>query len=113
MSKENKKYKEEKLAHQTIYNLLNQAKKEAPEEYSCYLTGDLAQQSTQMNLLQSNGISVKVNGGRPVIQDKDYNKALQLIYDTEIERWWNYHDTFINCGICTKTQWKKKWKDRK
>ena len=95
----------------SVYDLMNRANDETPKEYSCYLTGDLSQMSTQMNFLQSNGIDVKVDGGRPVIQDKDYKKAIQLIYDNETEGWWNYKDTFIAQGICTKVQWKKKWKN--
>lgn len=92
----------------SVYDLMSKAHDDAPEEYNCYLQGDLSQMSTQMNLLTSNGIDVQVSGGIPCIKESDFNKAMQLIYDNETEGWWNYKDTFINCKICTRTEFKHK-----
>ena len=64
--------------------------------------------ATQMTVLEECNIKVDVDGGIPFIEDKDYHRALAIIWVDGIAGWWNYEEEFIKHDICTKGEfWKK------
>ena len=70
-----------------------------------HLNGDLNQMATQMAELRMHGIRSEVDGGIPYIEDKDYARALAIIWMGGIAGWWNYKDDFLKYGICDEEQY--------
>jgi hypothetical protein len=75
-----------------------------------HLNGDLKQMATQMVVLKERGIKVEVDGGIPFVEEKDYHRALLIIWVNAIHGWWNYKDDFLKYAICTEEQFMKRLK---
>lgn len=75
------------------------------------LDGDLNQMYTQMDFLRQKGISVRTDGGMPILEAKDYEQSLRLIYSYGIIGWWNYKEDLVSLGICTEEQFVDRLKD--
>ena len=89
------------MANNSVYDLLSSAGSKAPKEYSFYLSGDLCQMGAQKGLLQNRGFSLQQSDVYPVLQEKDKQAVLQVIWSTKVEGWWHYKADMVKLGICT------------
>lgn len=73
------------------------------------LDGDLNQMAIQKSELRARGIKVSQVNVYPAFDtEEDFRKALQAIWNYQIEGWWNYKSEFLKYGICTKEQYADK-----
>lgn len=76
------------------------------------LDGDLNQMSIQKSKLLERGIKIEQQDVYPAISsESEYVKALQIIWNSKIEGWWNYKTQFLKYEICTDEQFKNGFDD--
>jgi hypothetical protein len=61
--------------------------------------------ATQMEALKEYGIRAEVEGGIPYIDEREYERALAIIWLDKVAGWWNYKDDLFKYGICTEEQY--------
>jgi len=84
---------------------LSSAGSKAPKEYTFYIQGDLCQMGRQKDVLSAQGFSLRQSDVYPVLQEKDKQAALEVIWSTRVDGWWHYKDEMVKLGICTVEGW--------
>jgi len=72
------------------------------EDYKFYLEGDLSQMSAQDSFLRDRGFDVGRSDVYPVLRtEKEFSRAVRLIWEHKVEGWWHYRERLIEDGVCT------------
>lgn len=72
------------------------------------LQGDLDQMYRQKDFLEREGYCVSMDGGIPVIDSVDYERAIRDIYEKSVAGWWNYREELLLAQICTAEEFAEK-----
>jgi hypothetical protein len=66
------------------------------------LQGDLCQMFTQKKAMDLYEVPYIMQDVYPTIEgEKDYKRALVIIWDDRIEGWWHYKEDYVRYGICS------------
>lgn len=87
-----------------VFELMQNAGKNAPKEYNFPLRGDLVSMADQKELLVYNKFDVKLSDVYPVIKEENKKDAIELIWSNRISGWWLYETELLQFDICTKEE---------
>lgn len=79
------------------------------EDYKHFFNGDLCQMSKQEDFLRGQNFDVGRNDVYPCVRtQEEFDRAIKLIYDREVEGWWHYDKRLVEIGHCTQEQFRTK-----
>lgn len=76
--------------------------------FEFFLSGDLSQMLTQGEFLRDKGFVVgQVDVYSALRTQKEYDKAITLIWEDKIAGWWHYRERLVELGVCTEEEFKE------
>lgn len=78
-------------------------------EYTFSFNGDLNCMGIQAQFLKLKGFDIAFNDVYPCVKTEDeFKRAIKLIFDNDVEGWWNYREKILKYGICDEQTWQQK-----
>lgn len=92
-----------------VLGLMSGANHARNTDYKFYMDGDLCQMSKQDDFLREQGFDVGRNDVYPCLRtQEEFDRAIKLIYDREVEGWWHYDKRLVEIKHCTQEQFSAK-----